>query len=913
MTVTVGADSADEDSDEDAVADALVGAAGRLSDRDLGDRSNAPPPPSSLFGASASGSDSETETDSNSDSDEDEAEVEHVSDIEEAVLEQVGEEDDLGADETLPFEFESASDESDADASDGEAEGTADESGLPRATTRTKKRRRVDSDSTTAATGAGLLLDGDDDNDSRATSRAGSHDELTLGPSDESMFIARAVAPALSPPPPPPASDAFLSMSTSTPARPTGGPAAPTPPLSFPDIGRATDDNHDDGDGEEDSIYGAGDEPEEGEVADHPTPPVVGGATTATLPYEISAALSALRAASGISSAPAVDSSSSPSVILPDNNSPVVVFDDALKSDRQPVTFSTAPPALSSGAPVPKASYERKRVDLGSLEQTPPGAPAAKRFKLSYKPSPLSSKPSTETPPLPVVAVATAAPTARAVYVRRSERSEGGTPGPESAPVKAVYQRRADALVAMSLNQTTAPNGKKNGKLRGALPLSREEKAERLPAKFYASFGEFPTPDAAKVPAIYATPKHTVLPARNLAPPNEAALHGFWPGPPSRKQASSKAIFPAPLVQLNEADDDRPRVEVFIDNSNVLYSFLNWVRSRSDAKVTSLKAPGKDAAGNPKTVKTVTVAGKKVKLDYRVLFAVLERGRKVERRVIAGSSTLWQSLEPAVEWGYEVSLLQRVPRAENSKMSAAHISAAANQLAAQSNGNKKRGGKGPQNAEIVVPQPVQGSSQVKHYKEQAVDELVHLKILQSLLDFNPPPLPLPSRAPTPDPVDPVAAAAAAPASTAPTAPTAPTATETEPSAPKAARFQPAAAFVAPAVPAASEASEPAPRFLPAGSKPPPQPRANNNNNKKTTPALRIVPRTPARNRPVLVIGTGDANSSEYNPGGFLGCVRRALDRGWDVEIAAFTSGISSLWTGEQVRRAALTVQKWTLS
>ena len=51
-------------------------------------------------------------------------------------------------------------------------------------------------------------------------------------------------------------------------------------------------------------------------------------------------------------------------------------------------------------------------------------------------------------------------------------------------------------------------------------------------------------------------------------------------------------------------------------------------------------------------------------------------------------------------------------------MSAAHISAAANQLAALSNGNKKRGGKGPQHAEIVVPQPVQGPSQVKHYKEQ---------------------------------------------------------------------------------------------------------------------------------------------------------------------------------------------------
>ena len=380
MNTIEGADSADDDSDEEAVADALVGAR-RLSDRDLGDRSNAPPPPSSLFGGSVNGSDH----DSDSDSDSDEAEVEHVSDIEEAVLEQVGEEDDLGADETLPFEFESASDESDADASDGEAEGTADESGLPRAT-RTRKRRRVDSDSAAA----GLLLD-EEDVDSRATSRAGSHDETTFlgGPSEESMFIARAIAPALSPPPPP-AADAFLSMSTSTPARPTAGSAAPPLPLSFPDIGRAIDDDADEED--EDSNFGAGDGPEEGEVADR-VPLPVGGATTA-LPDEISAALSALRAASGISSTPvAVDPSSFSSYVTqPDNNPSPVVDEDALRPDRQPVMFSTAPaPSPPTGTTVPKASYERKRVDLGSLDQTPPGAPAAKRFKLSYKPSPLSS------------------------------------------------------------------------------------------------------------------------------------------------------------------------------------------------------------------------------------------------------------------------------------------------------------------------------------------------------------------------------------------------------------------------------------------------------------------------------------------------------------------------------------------
>lgn len=57
-----------------------------------------------------------------------------------------------------------------------------------------------------------------------------------------------------------------------------------------------------------------------------------------------------------------------------------------------------------------------------------------------------------------------------------------------------------------------------------------------------------------------------------------------------------------------------------------------------------------------------------------------------------------------------------------------------------------------------------------------------------------------------------------------------------------------------------------------------------------------VPNAP---RPLIVLATGDANSSEYNPTGFLGCARRALQRGWDVEIIAFPSGISSSWWSEE--------------
>jgi hypothetical protein len=64
--------------------------------------------------------------------------------------------------------------------------------------------------------------------------------------------------------------------------------------------------------------------------------------------------------------------------------------------------------------------------------------------------------------------------------------------------------------------------------------------------------------------------------------------------------------------------------------------------------------------------------------------------------------------------------------------------------------------------------------------------------------------------------------------------------------------------------------------------------------------LDFVP-PPTTARPTLVLATGDANASEFNPAGFLGCVRRALERGWDVEIIAFPMGTSNTWISEMAR------------
>lgn len=45
----------------------------------------------------------------------------------------------------------------------------------------------------------------------------------------------------------------------------------------------------------------------------------------------------------------------------------------------------------------------------------------------------------------------------------------------------------------------------------------------------------------------------------------------------------------------------------------------------------------------------------------------------------------------------------------------------------------------------------------------------------------------------------------------------------------------------------------------------------------------------------IVLATGDARGGQYNEHGFLGCVREAIARGWNVELWAFQNGMSRSW------------------
>lgn len=240
----------------------------------------------------------------------------------------------------------------------------------------------------------------------------------------------------------------------------------------------------------------------------------------------------------------------------------------------------------------------------------------------------------------------------KAAYVR----PEGGV---TRMPGKAIYER---PLVVVAPPVAVVKGA--------AFPLSLLDKSRSLPLKLEMAFPDDTTIASVSSSRLYSPSITRIVTDRKVAGPIEGVLYGFWPAPPPLH--TGKGLYPAPLVlpeSLPPPVDERPRVEVFVDNSNIMYSFLNWLRARPEAQYQSF---------GERATKTVVVGGKKAQLDYTTLFAILERGRKVERRVLIGSSPLWQGLDTAVEWvclalhlnataaevaqGYEVSVLQRVPR-----------------------------------------------------------------------------------------------------------------------------------------------------------------------------------------------------------------------------------------------------------
>ncbi|SGZ20074.1 BQ5605_C021g09244 [Microbotryum silenes-dioicae] len=245
--------------------------------------------------------------------------------------------------------------------------------------------------------------------------------------------------------------------------------------------------------------------------------------------------------------------------------------------------------------------------------------------------------------------------------------------------------------------------------------------------------------------------------------PYRSIGYGFWPGaiPTPTPTALLTASLPIPTSTTAGGLNLRPRVDIFVDNSNIIHSFHRWLGQTFPPKNVSL------ASRLARRVQEDVIDGTRYYLDYDILFALLERGMgsRVKKRVLVGSSLLKQGVEDAVKWGYEVSILQRVPRRS-----------------------------------VLSSDPDGPITTLQ--KEQAVDELLHLKMLEAILEHQ---------------------------ST------------------------------------------------------PHQPPITTTSTSSSSP------------RPLMILVSGDAKSSEYNPSGFLGCVRHALAHNWDIEIWAFKKSTNRFW------------------
>ena len=223
-------------------------------------------------------------------------------------------------------------------------------------------------------------------------------------------------------------------------------------------------------------------------------------------------------------------------------------------------------------------------------------------------------------------------------------------------------------------------------------------------------------------------------------------------------------------------------IHVFVDASNIIIGFLEHL---------------KRARGIPNYAHVPLVD-----LSFHALALLLERRRPVAKRVLAGSTPEIPAFEEARQVGYETCILDKVFKSKE-------LTERQRRFAARGNvgSGYTAGGSGSDTAAAVTAVAnVNGKTtaigsppQQPKWVEQAVDEILHLKLLESIVDTH--------------------------------------------------------------IPALAETS---------------------------ASATSTAPRTAA---PTMVLATGDAAEAEYSPG-FMKMVERALLKGWNVEVAAWSASVS---------------------
>ncbi|CAI7568354.1 unnamed protein product [Penicillium glandicola] len=150
----------------------------------------------------------------------------------------------------------------------------------------------------------------------------------------------------------------------------------------------------------------------------------------------------------------------------------------------------------------------------------------------------------------------------------------------------------------------------------------------------------------------------------------------------------------------SESIDSLP-IHIFVDMSNIMVGF-------HDAVKTSRNIP-------------VSARIRRVHMSFANLALIMERGRQTAKRVLVGSDRL-PAIDEAKRLGYEANILERVHKVKTV-------------TPRRSNQSRKNNGYSSQGVSSG-PETVAASGE--RWVEQGVDEILHLKILESLLDTKDP-------------------------------------------------------------------------------------------------------------------------------------------------------------------------------
>ncbi|KAL2058492.1 hypothetical protein ABVK25_001220 [Lepraria finkii] len=163
------------------------------------------------------------------------------------------------------------------------------------------------------------------------------------------------------------------------------------------------------------------------------------------------------------------------------------------------------------------------------------------------------------------------------------------------------------------------------------------------------------------------------------------------------------------IQQVSNTNITREGIHVFVDASNILIGFLNALKiSRGQSINTRMP---------------------RQPISFHNLSLILERGRPTAKRIVVGSDN-FSEMQEAKAIGYETNILDRVHKAKELSPRQKKYT--------NGSGTAHSGGSGSETtaAALAVAASVQYAPE--KWVEQAVDEILHLKMMESVVDASEP-------------------------------------------------------------------------------------------------------------------------------------------------------------------------------